>query len=106
MNLKKSFLDHCERKEYEINQSQLNVIDDLKSYYKENFKKSFFEKIFKKKNRKLGFYLEGEVGVGKTMILNFFFDQLNEKKLRLHFNEFMIEFHNFIFKNQDKKKWN
>ena len=44
----------------------------------------------------------GDVGVGKTMILNFFFEKLSEKKLRLHFNEFMIKFHNFIFENKDK----
>ena len=51
----------------------------------------------------MSFYLVGEVGVGKTMILNFFFNQLKEKKLRLHFNEFMIEFHNFIFENKKKE---
>ena len=44
----------------------------------------------------------GDVGVGKTMILNFFFNRLNEKKMRLHFNEFMIKFHDFIFENKDK----
>ena len=44
----------------------------------------------------------GDVGVGKTMILNFFFDQLKEKKMRLHFNEFMIKFHDFIFDNKSK----
>lgn len=37
------------------------------------------------------------------MILNFFFEKFKEKKLRLHFNEFMIEFHNFIFKNKDNE---
>ena len=36
------------------------------------------------------------------MILNFFFNELNEKKLRLHFNEFMVKFHDFIFQNKDK----
>ena len=45
----------------------------------------------------------GDVGVGKTMILNFFFKVLKEKKLRLHFNEFMIKFHDFIFQNKDKE---
>ena len=45
----------------------------------------------------------GDVGVGKTMILNFFFNQLKKKKMRLHFNEFMIQFHNSIFKNNDKE---
>ena len=50
----------------------------------------------------MGFYLVGDVGVGKTMILNFFYNELNEKKIRFHFNEFMINFHNFIFENKDK----
>ena len=52
MNLKKSFLKHCEKKQFEINQSQLIIIDNLKDYYKENFKKSYFTKILKKKERK------------------------------------------------------
>ena len=33
----------------------------------------------------------------------FFFKNLKQKKLRLHFNEFMIEFHNFIFKKKNKE---
>ena len=103
MNLKKSFLVYCEKNEFEINQSQLSIIDSLKKYYKENFKKSYFTKIFKKENTKLGFYLEGDVGIGKTMILNFFFNELKEKKLRLHFNEFMIDFHDYIFENNNKE---
>ena len=106
MNLKELFLDYCENKQFEINQNQLDIIDYLQSYYLENFKQSFFKKILKKKSPKLGFYLNGDVGVGKTMILNFFFDQLEEKKLRLHFNEFMIKFHDFIFQNKKKNKNN
>ena len=102
MNLKKSFLEYCEKEQFEINQNQIDIIDDLKNFYEDNFKKNFLTKILKK-NNKLGFYLVGEVGVGKTMILNFFFNKLKEKKLRLHFNEFMINFHDFIFKNKDKK---
>jgi len=37
------------------------------------------------------------------MLLNFFFSQIKEKKLRLHFNEFMIGFHDFIFQMKDKE---
>ncbi|MDB3888687.1 cell division protein ZapE [Candidatus Pelagibacter sp.] len=103
MNLEKSFIKYCEDKQYEINQNQLDVIINLKDYYKSNFNQSFFNRIFKKENNKLGFYLVGDVGVGKTMILNFFFNKLGKKKLRLHFNEFMITFHNSIFKNKDKE---
>ena len=102
MNLKKEFLEFCKEKKFEINKDQLKIIDYLSDYHKENFKQNLFINFFKKKSIKPGFYLVGDVGVGKTMILNFFFDRLNEKKIRLHFNEFMIKFHNFIFDNKDK----
>ena len=103
MNLNKLFLNHCEDKQYEINQNQIDTIDKLKDYYSSNFNQNFLKKFFKKEKSKLGFYLAGDVGVGKTMILNFFFKTLKEKKLRLHFNEFMIKFHNHIFENKDKE---
>ena len=103
MNLNKLFLNHCEDKQYEINQNQIDIIDKLKDFYSNNFNQNFLKKFFKKEKSKLGFYLVGEVGVGKTMILNFFFKTLKEKKLRLHFNEFMIKFHNHIFENKDKE---
>jgi len=103
MNFKKLFLKHCEDQQFDVNQNQLNIINYFKIYYTENFTQSFLTRYFKKNKNKLGFYLVGDVGVGKTMILNFLFSQLKEKKLRLHFNEFMIKFHNFIFQNNDKK---
>jgi|TARA_S200000501_G_scaffold376429_1_gene431355 predicted ATPase len=103
MNLKKLFLDHCDEKQYEINQNQLEVINLLKSYFEKNFNRTFFKNFFKNKDVKLGFYLVGDVGVGKTMILNFFYNQIDKKKLRLHFNEFMINFHDFIFTNKVKE---
>ena len=103
MNLKKLFLKYCKEQQYEINQNQLDIINFLKIYYTENFTQNFLSKFFKKKKNKHGLYLVGDVGVGKTMILNFFFDELKEKKLRLHFNEFMVKFHDFIFENKDKE---
>ena len=103
MNLNKLFFEHCANNQYEINNNQLNIVENLNSYYKLNFKQSIFEKFFKNKDIKYGFYLVGDVGVGKTMILNFFFGNIREKKLRLHFNEFMVNFHNFIFINKEKE---
>ena len=41
MNLKKLFLDHCEEEQYEINQNQLYLINNLGHYYKSNFNQSF-----------------------------------------------------------------
>ena len=104
MNLKKSFLNLCENKEYEVNENQISIVEKLSEYYNLNFNQSLIKKIFKDKNKKSGFYLVGDVGVGKTMILNFFFTSLKEKKYRLHFNEFMIKFHEFIFENKKKGK--
>ena len=80
MNLNKLFLSHCEKNKYEINQNQLEIVENLRNFYNNNFNQTFLKKIFKKKNTKLGFYLVGDVGVGKTMILNFFFVRLDEKK--------------------------
>ncbi len=106
MNLKKLFLDYCKKNNLEINSGQLDIIEYLKKFYNSNFKKTLLKKIFLKKNLKTGFYLQGDVGVGKTMILNFFFDNFDYSKERLHFNEFMISFHDFVFKNKNNKQGN
>jgi cell division protein ZapE len=106
MNLNKVFLNHCKKNNLEVNDNQLVLIEELNNFYKLNFNKSFLKKIFSKKSTKSGFYLQGDVGVGKTMILNFFYDNFNHTKHRLHFNEFMISFHNFVFKNKENKKEN
>ena len=55
---------------------------------------------FKSKDKKC-FYLFGGVGVGKTMILNHFYEFLEIPKRRLHFNEFMINFHDFRHENKE-----
>ena len=95
MNFKDLFLAHCKKNKFNINQNQIKVIEQLESYHNKNFKNSILKKIFKKNSNELGFYLFGGVGVGKTMILDFFFDFIDTKKQRLHFNEFMINFHDF-----------
>ncbi|MDA9652427.1 cell division protein ZapE [bacterium] len=106
MNLNKLFINYCKKNNLEINHNQLNLIDELNNFYILNFNKSFLKKIFSKKNLKQGFYLQGDVGVGKTMILNFFYESFKSKKKRLHFNEFMISFHDFVFQNKKDKKEN
>ena len=100
MNLNNKFMSFCKKNNFEINNSQLNIIEQLNSFYNINFRKSFFAKFFSKKKLKLGFYLQGDVGVGKTMILNFFYENLKYSKERFHFNEFMINFHEFVHKNK------
>ena len=101
----KDFISYCNNQELEVNPNQIAVIKKLEQYYQSNFK-SFFSKLFSKQNSKKGFYLFGGVGVGKTMILNFFFDQVDQKKLRQHFNEFMLSFHDFVHERKDKNEEN
>ena len=104
-NLEKEFSKYCNNNNLEINNNQFEVIKKLEIYSKNNFK-SLVTKIFSKKNNQKGFYLFGDVGVGKTMILNFFFAKIKEKKLRLHFNEFMVSFHDFVYQQKNKQDEN
>ena len=106
MNLNKLFLNYCKKNNLEVNPNQIHLIEELIIFYNLNFDKSFIKKIFYKKNLKVGFYLQGDVGVGKTMILNFFFENLTSTKQRLHFNEFMVNFHDFVFQNKKNRKEN
>ena len=106
MNLNQSFQNHCKKNNLEINPNQLNLINELNNFYNLNFNKSFLKKIFSKDSFKPGFYLYGDVGVGKTMVLNFFFDQVGESKLRNHFNEFMLNFHDFFHERKEKNEEN
>ena len=99
--LEEKFRSFCNLKNLEINQNQIRTIQIVENFYNENFHSSIFN-FFKKKNHKKGFYLYGGVGVGKTMILDFFYDFISEKKIRLHFNEFMLNFHNFVHENKNK----
>ena len=99
----KEFISYCNNQQLEVNSNQIQIVKRLEQYYQVSFK-SYFSKLFSKKLSQKGFYLYGDVGVGKTMILNFFFDHIKEKKLRLHFNEFMLSFHDFVHEKREKEE--
>ena len=101
----KKFISYCENQDLEVNPNQIITIKKLEDYHHNN-KKSFISKFFFKQKSKKGFYLYGAVGVGKTMILNFFYDLLKEKKLKQHFNEFMLGFHDFVHELKEKNEEN
>jgi cell division protein ZapE len=104
--LKKQFLQYCLNNKFHLDEAQVETLELLINFNKTiSFKNKLF-KLFTNPEQKLGFYLHGEVGVGKTMLLNFFFNQLNIPKKRMHFNEFMINFHDFRHINKLKKKNN
>lgn len=57
-----------------------------------NKPKSLFN-FFNKDNFKSGIYLYGPVGVGKTMLMNSFFEKLNTQKSLIHYQNFMQNIH-------------
>ena len=101
--LKEAFLSMCLDRKLKKNYEQIVIIEQLINFYENiNKENSFIKKLFFNKKKKLGFYLYGDVGVGKTMILNFFYDYLDIPKKRMHFNEFMIDVHNFLHENRKR----
>ena len=86
-----------------INQEDLiKTLEELTEQLTPSFLKSVTN-IFSSKKPK-GFYLYGSVGVGKTMIVNFFLEYLNQKRvLKTHFNKFMVDIHNKLHKLKNEK---
>ena len=70
-NLEEKFKLFCNSKGLNLNQNQIFTIKKLQDFYERNFSSSIFN-FFKKKDIERGFYIQGGVGVGKTMILDFF----------------------------------
>jgi len=102
----KKFLEHCRTSKYQQNKEQVSTLKLLISFFKQSRVTNIFNRFFFRTENKLCFYLHGEVGVGKTMILDFLFNNLETPKLRMHFNEFMIYFHEFRHINKLKNKAN
>ena len=96
--LQDSFKEFCEINKLELNSQQVKIISSLEKFL--DNRKTILSRFIKKKEE-LCFYLYGEVGVGKTMLLNFAFERLKIRKHRQHFNEFMINFHNFRHEKKD-----
>ena len=101
--LQDSFKEFCKINKLEINTHQVKIINSLEKFL--DNKETFLNRIFKKRE-KLCFYLYGKVGVGKTMLLDFVYDRLEIKKHRQHFNEFMLNFHDFRHEKKDNNTIN
>ena len=91
-SLHDTFIKFCKKNGFEANNHQIKIINQVDRFIYPN--KTIFNYLFNTK-KKLCFYLQGNVGVGKTMLLDFVFNHLKKKKLRIHFNEFMINFYYF-----------
>ena len=92
-NLQQSFLRFCRANQFEINPKQVEIINLLEKFI--YTKKRLFN-IFKK-DRRLCFYLHGGVGVGKTMLLNFFYNSIKIKKNRMNYHLSIWFIHLYVF---------
>ena len=91
------------------NNAQLNAINGLDELLKqlndETQNTSKIWGLWSKKNKNIikGIYLWGGVGGGKTMLMDMFYKQINNKqKYRTHFHEFMLSVHQKIHEWRQK----
>jgi cell division protein ZapE len=120
MNLEKLYSQFCKENSFEPDISQQKLVSRLSSYQQiielsGDKKPKILKKIsvaINNKNNDLrkGIYIWGDVGRGKSMILDFFYDNLKvNSKLSIHFHEFMLDFHKKLdalrsdVSNEDKK---
>ena len=104
LNITEAFKKYSKHHSLQKNINQEDLIKTLESLT-EQLKPSFLNSvtsIFSNKKPK-GFYLYGEVGAGKTMIINFFLEYLNHPRvLKTHFNKFMVDIHNKLHKLREE----
>ena len=87
------------------NAQQAMVVETLERIYHDltQSQASALNRILKKQSRTPGLYLWGEVGIGKTFLIDLLYKTLPVPKLRQHFHVFMKEMHQQLFEIQGEK---
>ena len=90
-SFKQAFESFCKKNSIKKNSEQLDLVEKFEEFNAliQN-DKTLIKKLFSKSPDKLGYYIHGDVGVGKTMICNEFYQFADVKKKKTHFNKFMI----------------
>ena len=96
MSLFKNIIDNLKNQGIITDDSQSKLISKLSEYEQDNASPIYF---FKSK-RKQGFYVWGDVGRGKTLIMMTFLNLIKNKKGIFHYIDFM----NYIHENLNIKK--
>ena len=81
---------------YEKDPAQENAMQQLEVLYQQiqsTHRQRYLPTFLKKTFPQQGVYLYGDVGAGKTWMMDMFYTALTVKKMRLHFHQFMREIH-------------
>jgi len=112
MPLKKLLEQAINNNGYSIDPAQQSAIDAFQCCYdnlsQQQSNVPWYERLFEKlgtqpRDSQQGIYLWGDVGRGKTWLMNLFYDSLRfDQKCRIHFHHFMIDVHKHLdaLKNQ------
>ncbi|XP_056422235.1 AFG1-like ATPase isoform X1 [Hyla sarda] len=78
-----------------VMQELQSLHEALRGYVKES--KGVLAKFFTRRKPQKGLYVFGDVGTGKTMVMDMFFAHVEvERKMRVHFHGFMLDVHERI----------
>lgn len=94
----------CHEKTFREDSHQKELLQRLQSLYDELEGQRLFRFSFKRRVLK-SLYIWGEVGRGKTLLMNLFFDQIKHtRKRRVHFHAFMNEVHARLHQISEKRQ--
>ena len=99
MPIHENIIKKLKSKDITLDRSQLDFIDIFNKHKPEK-SRLFFTLS---KNVIKGFYLWGDVGRGKTLLLNSIYDELNLNKVRFHYIDFMQSIHKNLKELSGKK---
>lgn len=97
------YLELIKNQQIEPNAEQESVVKLLQETYQQLIEKSKSGWFSGKKEPVKGIYLWGEVGVGKTFLLDLLYQSLSVPKLRQHYHVFMQDINQQLFKIQGTK---
>ena len=97
--IKKTYDDFVANNFINYDQKQIDLIEKIETTWQQSKRINFFSNTKKFK----GIYVHGDVGIGKTFIINLFIQNIENAK-KIHFNHLMIDLHAFINTNKKKRK--
>jgi len=98
VSIEQSIFDDLFKKKIIPDGSQKKLINIFDHFYSKE--KKFFSKFFKKPNF---LYIYGDVGRGKTFLMDIFYEHYLGKKNRIHYHNFMKKIHDDLKVNQGIK---